>query len=93
MADLEHTIRDLWDHRDDLSGVMPVGEARDAVRSAIELLDRGEARVAEVDGDQVVVHEWLKQAILLLFRLSEMETVELGPFEYADKIPLKHHYE
>ena len=45
--------------------------------------------MAEVDGDDVVVHEWLKQAILLLFRLSQMETIELGPFEYADKIPLK----
>ena len=44
-----------------------------------------------VDGD-VVVHQWLKQAILLLFRLSKMETIELGPFEYADKIPLKHGY-
>ena len=41
----------------------------------------------------MVVHEWLKEAILLLFRLSRMETTELGPFEYADKIPLKHHYE
>ena len=35
------------------------------------------------------MHQWLKQAILLLFRLSKMETIELGPFEYADKIPLK----
>jgi 2,3,4,5-tetrahydropyridine-2-carboxylate N-succinyltransferase len=93
MADLEPVIRDLWDHRHDLAAVMPPAEARDVVRSAIDLLDRGEARVAEVDGDRVTVHEWLKQAILLLFRMSEMETVELGPFEYADKIPLKHHYE
>ena len=37
----------------------------------------------------MVVHEWLKQAILLLFRLSKIKTVELGPFEYADKLPLK----
>jgi 2,3,4,5-tetrahydropyridine-2-carboxylate N-succinyltransferase len=93
VADLERQIRDLWDHRDDLAAVMPAAEALEAVRSAIDLLDRGEARVAEVDGDGVVVHEWLKQAILLLFRLSEMETVALGPFEYADKIPLKHDYE
>jgi 2,3,4,5-tetrahydropyridine-2-carboxylate N-succinyltransferase len=41
----------------------------------------------------VVVHEWLKQAILLLFRLESMETIELGPFEYRDKIPLKRDYE
>ena len=61
-----------------------------AVHEAIDLLDRGEARVAEVDPEgDVIVHEWLKQAILLLFRLSAMETIEVGPFEYADKLPLK----
>ena len=93
MADLEHQIRDLWEHRDNLTAVMPESEAREAVRTAIDLLDGGQARVAELVDDQVVVHEWLKQAILLLFRLSKMETLELGPFEYADKIPLKHDYE
>ena len=40
--------------------------------------------------DDVVVHEWLKKAILLLFALRAMETIEAGPFEYADKLPLKH---
>ncbi len=49
---------------------MPPAEARAVVHEAIELLDRGEARVAEVVDGEVVVHEWLKQAILLLFRLS-----------------------
>ena len=63
------------------------------VRAAIDLLDTGQARVAELVDGAVVVHEWLKQAILLLFRLGDMETLELGPFEYADKIPLKHDYE
>ena len=52
----------------------------------------GEARVAELVGDDVVVHQWLKYAVLLLFRLSQMETIELAPFEYADKIPLKQHF-
>ena len=93
MSALEAQIRELWQHRDNLTAVMPESDARDVVRSAIDLLDTGEARVAELVGDQVVVHEWLKQAILLLFRLSKMETLELGPFEYADKIPLKHDYE
>jgi len=72
---------------------MPVEDARRAVHDAIELLDAGEARVAEVVGDEVVVNEWLKYAVLLLFRLAHMETIELGPFEYADKIPLKRHYD
>jgi 2,3,4,5-tetrahydropyridine-2-carboxylate N-succinyltransferase len=92
-TDLAATITALWNGRDDLAAVMPEDDARSAVHEAIELLDRGEARVADVEGDHVVVHEWLKYAVLLLFRLSKMETIELGPFEYADKIPLKHDYE
>jgi 2,3,4,5-tetrahydropyridine-2-carboxylate N-succinyltransferase len=91
--DLAKTITALWEGRDDVASVMPVDEARQAVHQAIDLLDQGEARVAEVVGDEVVVHEWLKYAVLLLFRLAQMETIELGPFEYADKIPLKRHYE
>ncbi len=60
----------------------------------IGLLDAGELRVAEwADDGTVVVHAWVKQAILLLFRLSEMATIELGPFEYADKLPLKSDYQ
>jgi 2,3,4,5-tetrahydropyridine-2-carboxylate N-succinyltransferase len=92
MADLESQIEELWERRASLAA--GDGEAFEVVRSAIDLLDRGEARVASVGGDgSVVVHEWLKHAILLLFKLAEMETVELGPFEYADKIPLKHGYQ
>jgi 2,3,4,5-tetrahydropyridine-2-carboxylate N-succinyltransferase len=92
VAELAKTITALWEGRDDLAAVMPAAEARAAVHDAIDLLDRGEARVAEiVDGD-VIVHEWLKQAILLLFRLEQMQVAEAGPFEYLDKIPLKHDY-
>ena len=93
MADLQAQIEELWDRRAEL----PAGDA-DAmavVREAIDLLDTGQARVAEVDagtGD-VVVHQWLKQAILLLFKLSAMETIEVGPYEFADKIPLKRGYQ
>lgn len=90
-ADLAATITALWESRDDLpsAGVAdPVG----AVHAAVDLLDRGEVRVAELAGGRVVVHQWLKQAILLLFQLSEMAVSELGPFEYRDKIPLKTGY-
>src|SRR3954466_1012982 len=90
---LEKTITALWEGRDDLFSLRPEADPPAAVLQAVELLDTGEARVAEmVDGD-VVVHEWLKFAVLLLFRLSNMETIELGPFEYADKIPLKRHFQ
>ena len=92
MADLQSEIEALWDHRAELSPSDV--EARAAVEQAIDLLDRGEARVAELDAaGEVVVHQWLKQAILLLFRLNQIETVEVGPFEYADKLPLKTGYE
>jgi 2,3,4,5-tetrahydropyridine-2-carboxylate N-succinyltransferase len=92
MADLQATIEELWDRRDDV-GPGDI-DARRAVEEAIDLLDRGDARVAEVGPDgEVIVHQWLKQAILLLFRLSDMATVELGPFEYHDKLPLKTGYE
>ncbi len=93
MADLEAQIDALWEHRDDMTAVMSETEAAVAVRAAIDLLDRGEARIAERVGEEVVVHQWLKRAILLLFRLTHMETMELEPFEYRDKIPLKRDYE
>ena len=88
MADLRSTIEDLWEHRDELAVDDP--EVNRAVHQAITLLDEGEARVAELgDDNEVVVHEWLKQAILLYFRLQAVETIDATPFEYADKIPLK----
>jgi 2,3,4,5-tetrahydropyridine-2-carboxylate N-succinyltransferase len=91
MADLPANIDDLWERRDELGP--DDADASATVRQAIDLLDSGEARVAEVGGNgEVVVHQWLKRAILLLFRLSAMETIELGPFEYADRIPLKRRF-
>jgi 2,3,4,5-tetrahydropyridine-2-carboxylate N-succinyltransferase len=92
MADLESQITELWARRAELAEGDP--EATATVHRAIDLLDRGEARVAEIDPatDRVVVNEWLKQAILLLFKLATMKTIDVGPFEYADKLPLKQHY-
>jgi 2,3,4,5-tetrahydropyridine-2-carboxylate N-succinyltransferase len=63
----------------------------DAVEATIELLDRGEIRVAEPDGAgrSWRVNTWAKQAVLLYFRVRGLETVDVGPFEYHDKLPLK----
>ncbi|MGH9183844.1 MAG: 2,3,4,5-tetrahydropyridine-2,6-dicarboxylate N-succinyltransferase [Acidimicrobiales bacterium] len=93
MADLRAQIDALWERREELEPGDP--EAGEVILEAVGLLDTGEARVAEVDPatDQVVVHEWLKRAIVLLFRQSRMDTVEVGPFEFADRIPLKGGYE
>lgn len=88
VGELEESIGKLWAERDSLSPDR--GDAVAVIREAVELVDRGQVRVAEPAGEgQVVVHEWVKQAILLLFKVSAMETVEAGPFEYADKLPLK----
>jgi 2,3,4,5-tetrahydropyridine-2-carboxylate N-succinyltransferase len=90
MADIEARVGELWENR---NGLAPGdADATATVHEVIAALDCGEVRVAEVVDDEVVVHQWVKQAILLLFRLSDMETIEVGPFEYADKLPLKHDY-
>lgn len=60
-----------------------------AIEETIAQLDKGEIRVAEKTGGEWVTHAWIKQAILLYFRIAQMETIEMGPFEFHDKIPLK----
>ena len=70
-------------------GTHDTPQAREAVEAALELLDTGRARVAEKTADGWVVHQWLKRAILLSFRQRAMLTLEVGPFEYHDKVPLK----
>ena len=91
MADLKSQIEALWARVSELTPAD--GDALDPVVEALTLLDRGEARVAEFDAEgEVVVHSWLKTAILLFFRLQALTTTELGPFEYVDKLPLKSDY-
>jgi 2,3,4,5-tetrahydropyridine-2-carboxylate N-succinyltransferase len=91
MTDLQSRIESLWEQRDTLDTADPDVVA--TIHEAIDLLDSGAGRVAEIGDDgEVVVHQWLKLAILLLFKSAKMETIEVGPFEYADKIPLKTDY-
>lgn len=65
---------------------------QDIIRSVVDSLDCGKLRIAEKIGGQWQVNEWLKKAIILYFSINNMETVESGPFEFHDKIPLKHDY-
>jgi len=65
----------------------------EAVLETIELLDKGEIRVAEPDGEAWRLNRWAKQAVLLYFRVRDLEVTETGPFEYNDKLPLKHGYD
>ena len=92
MAELAVQIEALWDRVADLTPSDT--DALAVVTEAVNLLDSGEARVAEIDPatDQVIVHQCLKHAILMLFGLRSMETIEVGPFEFADKLPLKHNF-
>ncbi len=55
MSDLAEQVKRLWEGRDDIAAVMPKSEARAVVHEAIDLLDRGEARVAEISGGEVIV--------------------------------------
>jgi len=65
-----------------------------AVNTVVDQLDRGAIRVAEPAADgSWIVNEWVKKAVLLYFPLHDMQTIEAAPFEYRDKVPLKHDYE
>jgi 2,3,4,5-tetrahydropyridine-2,6-dicarboxylate N-succinyltransferase len=93
MADeFEHELRplieELWE---DHGRQRDPGEVA-AVEHVVNLLDNGELRVATKDGEEWTVHEWIKKAVLLYFQLRGMETHLVGPYEYYDKIPLKHSY-
>ena len=78
-ADLASTIETAWEERAGISTATG-GAVREAVEAALDLLDSGEARVAEKQGDHDwVVNQWLKKAVLLSFRLNDMATIDGGP--------------
>ncbi len=84
MTDLETIIDAAWEDRDAL-GLSTRGPVRDAVVHALDLLDRGEARVAQPGDGGWRVNQWLKKAVLLSFRLNDMAVMPGG----FDKVPLK----
>ncbi len=91
LASLEKTIEAAFDNRDSVS-LSTKGEIRDAVEAALELLDGGKARVAERGADGAwTVNQWLKKAVLLSFRLNDMEVVKggSGNSTWWDKVPSK----
>jgi len=88
MKDLQQTIETAWDNRDLLTETTTI----EAIRKVISLLDEGTLRVAEPTIDGWQVNEWVKKAVVLYFPIQKMETLEVGIFEYHDKIPLKTGY-
>jgi len=87
---LQSTVEQAWERRDAI-GASTRGEVRQAVDSAIGALDSGDARIAERVGGEWVVHQWLKKAVLLSFRLNPMEAIGGGPggAHWWDKVPSK----
>ncbi len=83
-------IDGAWEERDKI-GPDTRGEVRLAVDAAIAALDRGEARIAERGSEGWIVHQWLKKAVLLSFRLNSMEAIAGGPggAHWWDKVPSK----
>lgn len=88
--DLQRTIEAAWEAREGVNA-STVGAVREAVESGLDLLDSGKARVAEKVGGSWIVHQWLKKAVLLSFRLNDMTAISGAPggASWWDKVPSK----
>jgi 2,3,4,5-tetrahydropyridine-2,6-dicarboxylate N-succinyltransferase len=87
--DLKEIIEKAWDNRE----LLQDKDTIIAIKTIIDELDRGVKRVAEPTADGWQVNEWLKKAVILYFPIQKMQTLEVGPFEYHDKMKLKSGYE
>ena len=85
---LQNLILEAWSNRD----LLKEATYSDAVRAVIEDVDKGRLRVASPEDGKWVVNEWVKQAIIMYFGIQQMQTWELPPFEFYDKMLLKSNY-
>jgi 2,3,4,5-tetrahydropyridine-2-carboxylate N-succinyltransferase len=88
LNELRKYITEAWENRE----LLKENIYKETIREVIDLLDKGKLRVAEKKDKEWIVNDWVKQAILLYFPIQEMEVIEVGPFEYYDKIPLKRNW-
>jgi len=86
--DLENIINEAWSNRDLLKNEQTVN----AIENVIAKLDDGELRVAEKINNKWETHQWIKKAVVLYFPIRKMETIEIGPLEFHDKMKLKSNY-
>jgi len=87
---LQQTIEQAWEDR----ALLKEQNVQDSIRDVVEQLDKGKLRVAEPDENgKWQVNDWVKKAVILYFPIQKMETIEVGPFEFHDKIPLKKAYQ
>ena len=86
MENLKATINAAWDNRELLKDI----DTQNAIREVMEHLDKGRLRTAEPNAEgKWQVNDWVKKAVVMYFPIQTMETIEVGPFEFHDKIPLK----
>jgi 2,3,4,5-tetrahydropyridine-2-carboxylate N-succinyltransferase len=85
---MQNIIEKAWEDR----SLLNTAETRKAIEEVIEELDKGRLRVAEPDGDSWKVNDWVKKAVILYFPIRQMETIEVGPMEFHDKMALKRDY-
>jgi 2,3,4,5-tetrahydropyridine-2-carboxylate N-succinyltransferase len=85
---MKNIIEAAWENR----SLLKDKKTQEVIRSVINQLDEGKLRVAEPIGDKWQVNEWIKKAVVLYFPIQKMETLEAGPLEFHDKIPLKRGY-
>jgi 2,3,4,5-tetrahydropyridine-2,6-dicarboxylate N-succinyltransferase len=86
--ELKQRIEKIWDDR----SLLQASENQELIRSVVEKLDKGELRVAEPAASGWQVNEWIKKAVIMYFPIQQMEVIEVGPFEFHDKIKLKTNY-
>lgn len=86
--ELKLRIEKAWEDR----SLLQQKETTETIREVMEKLDKGELRVAQPNGGQWQVNEWIKKAVIMYFPIQQMETIEVGPFEFHDKIALKKNY-
>lgn len=90
MSDLQRTIEQAFEHRATMNPANADPLVKEAVREALAQLDAGSLRVAEKIDGAWVVHEWLKKAVLLSFRINDNTLLEGGFTRYYDKVPVKY---
>ncbi len=88
MENIKKIILEAWENRDLLKEL----STQTAIRSIIEMLDKGKLRIAEPHNNDWIVNEWVKKAVVMYFPIQKMSTIEVGPFEFHDKIPLKKNF-
>lgn len=86
--ELKLLIEKAWEDR----SLLQQTQTAEAVREVVSQLDLGKLRVAEPSGNGWTVNEWIKKAVIMYFPIQQMETIEVGPFEFHDKIALKRNY-